>query len=162
MFSPLVFSKLVKMKYSDIPREVKDLWAVGACITKQVAYVKVSAAKGGARGKELFDNKAFGTRTVIGVAVSISDQNGTALGVTPDNEAILTYAQAKVCHLTFADAGGKNIEETVPLLRYVPNSSQSYVPLYLPDFNPSKSFLQWATSLANAGNVYLELTFYCL
>lgn len=150
------------MDYSNIPREVKDLWAVGACITKQVAYVKVVASKSGAAGKELFDNKAFGSRTVIGVAVSISDQNGTSLGVTSGNEAILTYAQAKVCHLTFADAGGRNIEEAVPLLRYVPNSSQSYVPLYLPEFNPSKSFLQWATSLGTANNVFLELTFYCL
>lgn len=149
------------MDYKDIPREVKDLWAVGACMTKQVAYVKVSAAKSGARGSEKFDNKAFGKRTVIGVAVSIADQFSATLGVTPDNGAVLSYAQAKVCHLTLTDAEGRAIEEAVPLLRYVPNSSQSYVPLYLKDFNPSKSQIQWATTLGGA-DVYLEMTFYCL
>lgn len=149
------------MKYSDIPQEVKELWAVGACLTKQVGYVKISAAKGGSRGKENFDNKAFGTRTVIGVAVTIADQYTSDIGVTPDNAATLNYAQAKLCHLTFADAGGKAFEEAVPLLRYVPNSNQSYVPLYLKDFNPSKSFIQWASSLGST-DVYLEMTFYCL
>lgn len=149
------------MDYNNIPKEVKELWAVGACVTKQVAYVKISAAKSGARGNEKFDNKAFGTRTVIGVAVTISNQYSADVTVTPDNASILTYAQAKLCHLTLTDASGKAFEEAVPLLRYVPNASQNYVPLYLKDFNPSKSQIQWATTLGGT-DVYLEMTFYCL
>lgn len=146
-----------------IPDYVLNLWDKGAFHKTTLLIQSISVDKGSKLGSETFPNKGFGNRTVIGLALNAAD--GTAKGgsgkSTTDADLLL-YAQCQLMHLSFVDSKGLQIVEKIPLTMLIPPAGQLYVPIYLEDFNPGKSSIEWSETLGNTDPVEMELVVFCL
>lgn len=145
-----------------VPSEVQRLWDNKAFQSSTTTLTKISIAQGAQMGSDFLTDKSFGTRTVIGVAVTIADASSKGASVSVNNTALMTYAQAALTHVTFKDGNNKEVIQDIPLLSLVPPVGKQYVPLYLENFNPGKSQIKWAADLNNSTDIYLELVLYCL
>lgn len=149
---------------NQVPAYVRELWDKGAFHKTTTLVSTVPVATGTKVGAQKFENLGFGNRTVIGMALNVAD--GTAkvgASKTSTNDDILTFAQCQLMHISFIDALGTQIVDKLPLTALQPPAGDLYVPIYLENFNPGKSFFEWCATLGNTTNpVSMELVLYCL
>jgi hypothetical protein len=148
---------------AQVPDSVQRMWTNGAFVTAFTLLTPISVAQGSKIGSQKLEDKGFGNRTVIGIALVPADGDGTqSVGKSASNSDILLYAQCALAHISFLDSQNKTIVEDLPLVCLIPPVGRQYVPFYLENFNPGKSSLKWATALGNTDIVNMQLVLYCL